>query len=108
MTESTDRAWVTGAQATPVWAVSALLRAMDDSLQARFNPVAVQGEISGFSRASSGHCYFVLKDEQGQIRCALFRRAASLLDFEARDGQLVQVQAHSALLRSTPSLTMPT
>jgi exodeoxyribonuclease VII large subunit len=92
MTEATGRAWTAGEQATPVWAVSALLRAMDDSLQARFNPVAVQGEISGFSRASSGHCYFVLKDEQGQIRCALFRRAASLLDFDARDGQLVQVR----------------
>ena len=92
MTEATGRAWAVGEQATPVWAVSALLRAMDDSLQARFNPVAVQGEISGFSRASSGHCYFVLKDEQGQIRCALFRRAASLLDFDARDGQLVQVR----------------
>ena len=92
MTEAAGRAWAAGEQATPVWAVSALLRAMDDSLQARFNPVAVQGEISGFSRASSGHCYFVLKDEQGQIRCALFRRAVSLLDFDARDGQLVQVR----------------
>lgn len=78
--------------AMPVWSVSALLRAMDDSLQARFNPVSVQGEISGLTRASSGHCYFVLKDEQGQIRCALFRRAASLLDFAARDGQRVQVR----------------
>ena len=78
--------------AVPVWSVSALLRAMDDSLQARFNPVSVQGEISGLTRASSGHCYFVLKDEQGQIRCALFRRAASMLDFAARDGQRVQVR----------------
>ncbi|MEI7782893.1 MAG: exodeoxyribonuclease VII large subunit [Betaproteobacteria bacterium] len=76
----------------PLWSVSALLRAMDDSLQARFNPVSVQGEISGLTRASSGHCYFVLKDEQGQIRCALFRRAASMLDFAARDGQRVQVR----------------
>lgn len=78
--------------ATPIWSVSALLHAMDDSLQARFNPVSVQGEISGLTRASSGHCYFVLKDEQGQIRCALFRRAASMLDFAARDGQRVQVR----------------
>lgn len=75
-----------------VWAVGALLRAMADSLDARFNPVVVQGEISGFTRASSGHCYFTLKDEQGQIRCALFRRAASLLDFAPRDGQLVEVR----------------
>ncbi|MDO9358506.1 MAG: exodeoxyribonuclease VII large subunit [Polaromonas sp.] len=75
-----------------MWAVGALLRAVADSLEARFNPVAVQGEITGFSRAASGHCYFSLKDEQGQVRCAMFRRAASLVDFLPRDGQLVEVR----------------
>ncbi|MDP3311621.1 MAG: exodeoxyribonuclease VII large subunit, partial [Polaromonas sp.] len=41
-----------------VWPVGSLLRAIADSLEARFNPVAVQGELIGFSRAASGHCYF--------------------------------------------------
>ena len=75
-----------------VWPVGSLLRAIADSLEARFNPVAVKGEIAGFTRAASGHCYFHLKDEQGQVRCAMFRRAASLLDFSPRDGQLVEVR----------------
>ena len=75
-----------------IWPVGSLLRAIAESLEARFNPVAVQGEISGFSRASSGHCYFSLKDEQGQVRCAMFRRAAGLLDFSPRDGQLVELR----------------
>ena len=75
-----------------VWPVSALLRAIADSLEARFNPVTVQGELSGFSRAASGHCYFSLKDAQGQVRCAMFRRAAALLDFSPRDGQLVELR----------------
>jgi exodeoxyribonuclease VII large subunit len=75
-----------------IWPVGSLLRAIADSLEARFNPVAVQGELSSFSRAASGHCYFSLKDEQGQIRCAMFRRAAGLLDFAPRDGQLVEVR----------------
>lgn len=75
-----------------IWPVGSLLRAIADSLEARFNPVAVQGEISGFSRAASGHCYFSLKDEQGQVRCAMFRRAAGLLDFSPRDGQLVELR----------------
>jgi len=75
-----------------IWPVGALCRAIADALEARFNPVAVRGEISGFSRASSGHCYFNLKDGQGQIRCAMFRRAASLLDFSPRDGGLVEVR----------------
>lgn len=75
-----------------LWPVGSLLRAIADSLEASFNPVAVQGEITGFSRAASGHCYFSLKDAQGQIRCAMFRRAAGLLDFSPRDGQLVELR----------------
>ncbi|MBP6304814.1 MAG: exodeoxyribonuclease VII large subunit, partial [Giesbergeria sp.] len=51
-----------------VWDVGALCLAVGDLLQARFNPVSVRGEISGFSRAASGHCYFSIKDAGGQIR----------------------------------------
>lgn len=76
-----------------IWQVGALCRAVADTLDAKFNPVAVRGEISGFSRAASGHCYFSLKDETGQIRCAMFRRAAGLLDFSPRDGELVELRA---------------
>ncbi len=75
-----------------IWPVGVLCRAIADALDARFNPVAVRGEVSGFSRAASGHCYFSLKDESGQIRCAMFRRAAGLLDFAPRDGELVEVR----------------
>ena len=74
-----------------IWQVGALCRAIADALEARFNPVAVRGEISGFSRAASGHCYFSLKDAQGQIRCAMFRRAAGLMDFLPGDGEMVEV-----------------
>lgn len=75
-----------------IWPVAALLRSIAEALETRFNPVAVQGEISGFSRASSGHCYFSLKDNDAQIRCAMFRRAAGLLDFDPRDGQRVELR----------------
>lgn len=75
-----------------IWQVGALCRAIADALDARFNPVAVRAEISGFTRASSGHCYFLLKDESGQIRCAMFRRSAGLLAFEPRDGELVEAR----------------
>jgi exodeoxyribonuclease VII large subunit len=75
-----------------VWPVGALCRAIADALEARFNPVTVRGEISGFSRAASGHCYFSLKDESGQLRCAMFRRAAVSLEFAPRDGELVEVR----------------
>lgn len=83
-----------------VWGVSALLLAVGDALQARFGGVAVRGEISGFTRASSGHCYFTLKDAEGapgSLRCAMFRRSASLLDFAAADGQRVDVRGRLAV-----------
>jgi exodeoxyribonuclease VII large subunit len=75
-----------------VWAVGPLMRAVADTVSARFNPVAVRGELSGFSRAASGHCYFSLKDDTGQVRCAMFRRSADQLDFAPRDGQLVEAR----------------
>ncbi|MCB1979152.1 MAG: exodeoxyribonuclease VII large subunit [Burkholderiaceae bacterium] len=81
-----------GGGAERIWGVGALCLAVGDTLAARFNPVAVRGEISGFSRAASGHCYFSIKDAGGQIRCAMFRRAAGLLGFTPRDGDSVELR----------------
>ena len=89
-----------------LWPVSSLLKAIADSLEARFNPVAVQGEISGFSRAASGHCYFSLKDDDGQIRCAMFRRAATLLDFSPRDGQRVELRGRLGVYEARGELQL--
>ena len=89
-----------------LWPVSSLLKAIADSLEARFNPVAVQGEISGFSRAASGHCYFSLKDDDGQIRCAMFRRAATLLDFNPRDGQRVELRGRLGVYEARGELQL--
>jgi exodeoxyribonuclease VII large subunit len=83
-----------------VWDVSALLLAVGDALSARFGAVAVRGELSGFTRAASGHCYFTLKDAEGQaasLRCAMFRRAASLLAFAPADGQRVELRGRLAV-----------
>ena len=89
-----------------IWPVGSLLKAIADSLEGRFNPVAVQGEISGFSRATSGHCYFSLKDNDGQIRCAMFRRVASLLDFTPRDGQRVELRGRLGVYESRGELQL--
>lgn len=94
------------AMAPRVWEVGALCRAVADALQARFNPVAVRGEITGFSRASSGHCYFSIKDAQGQIRCAMFRRAASQLDFVPRDGELVELRGRLGVYEARGDLQL--
>lgn len=84
----------------PAWDVGALLVAAADTLQARFGACRVRGELSGLTRAASGHCYFTLKDigagagpnaGGAVLRCAMFRRAAALIDFAARDGQQVEL-----------------
>lgn len=85
---------------TPVWSVASLLLAVSDALGARFAAVAVRGELSSLTRPASGHLYFALKDADGQaavLRCAMFRRAASLLDFAPRDGQQVELRGRLAL-----------
>ncbi|PVE41749.1 exodeoxyribonuclease VII large subunit [Limnohabitans planktonicus] len=88
------------------WTVSALCRAVADTLDAQFNPVTVRGEISGFSRAASGHCYFSIKDDTGQIRCAMFRRAASLVNFSPRDGELVEVRGRLSVYEARGDLQL--
>lgn len=97
------------AGARPVWGVAALVLAAGDALAARFGAVSVRGEISGFSRAGSGHCYFALKDADGAaalLRCAMFRRAASLLDFVPRDGMQVELRGRIGLYEARGELQL--
>ncbi|WP_026815871.1 exodeoxyribonuclease VII large subunit [Arenimonas composti] len=68
-----------------------------DLLEGSFAQVWVEGEISGFARPASGHCYFTLKDERAQVRCALFRQNAQRLRFLPRDGMLVQARGRLTL-----------
>lgn len=95
--------------ASDVWSVGALLLAVGDALTARFAAVSVRGELSGFTRAGSGHCYFTLKDASGQaaaLRCAMFRRSASLLGFSPRDGQQVELRGRLAVYEARGELQM--
>jgi exodeoxyribonuclease VII large subunit len=82
-----------------VWNVAALVHAVSDALAARFGAVAVRGEVGGYTRAASGHCYFALKDAQGTaaLRCTMFRRAAALLDFTPEEGDLVELRGRLAV-----------
>lgn len=92
-----------------VWGVGALLLATGDALSARFGAVAVRGELSGFSRAASGHCYFSLKDTGGAaalLRCAMFRRAAALVDFQPADGQQVELRGRLGVYEPRGELQM--
>ena len=76
-----------------VMTVSALTRNIRDVVESRFPVLWVRGEISNFLRARSGHAYFILKDEQAQLRCVMFRHRGQYLDWSPADGMEVEVQA---------------
>ena len=59
--------------------------------------VAVRGEISGFKRYASGHCYFVLKDETSRVQCVLWRQQAASLTFRPEDGMRVTARGAASL-----------
>ena len=62
--------------------------------------VYVRGEISGFKRASSGHCYFNLKDENSVIPAVMFYGHASRLKFEPENGMKVLVRGYVDVYKS--------
>jgi exodeoxyribonuclease VII large subunit len=95
--------------APQAWSVSALLVAAGDALAARFGAVTVRGELSGTTRASSGHCYFTLKDSAGgtgALRCAMFRRAAMLSNVPLQDGLQVELRGRLAVYEQRGELQM--
>lgn len=57
----------------------------------------VAGEVSNLTRAASGHCYFVLKDAQAQVRCTLFRQQVQALSSPLQDGDLIEVSGRITL-----------
>jgi exodeoxyribonuclease VII large subunit len=77
----------------PVISVGELNRRARELVESGFPLVWVAGEISNFTRAASGHCYFSLKDAQAQVRCVFFRHKAALIDFALANGMQVEVRA---------------
>ena len=80
-----------------ILSVGDLNRAIASSLEERFDTVWVGGEISNFKAYDSGHWYFSLKDEEGQIRCVMFRGRNGQVGFMPQSGDLVEVAANLSL-----------
>ena len=73
------------------WTVAELtvyIRELFD-LDYRLQDVRVEGEISNFTRARSGHLYFTLKDESAQLRCVMWRSAAERLTVDLDEGDAI-------------------
>src|SRR5438067_1998372 len=74
-----------------VFTVSELTRTIRGTLEAKFDAVWVQGEISNYKKHPSGHQYFTLKDQRAQIACVIWRDAMAPLRQPLVDGVQVQV-----------------
>ncbi|HEX6986552.1 MAG TPA: exodeoxyribonuclease VII large subunit [Planctomycetaceae bacterium] len=66
--------------------VSELTRQVKELIEGGLPFVLVQGEVSNFVRAGSGHLYLTLKDESAQLRAVMWRGSAARLRFEPEDG----------------------
>jgi len=88
----------TARTAPEIFTPSGLNRLVRDLLEDAL-PVGVwiEGELSNVARPASGHIYFTLKDANAQVRCAMFRMAASRLRFRPADGMHVLIRAKVGL-----------
>jgi len=77
-----------------VLSVGELTGQIKQTLEGSFGRVWVSGEISNFSRPSSGHCYLTLKDDSAQIRAVIWRNAAKAARFDLHDGLEVICQGY--------------
>jgi exodeoxyribonuclease VII large subunit len=73
----------------PEYTVSELARALKRSIEENFAYVRVRGEISGFKRHASGHCYLSLKDADAVIDAVCWRMTAIRLGLKPEDGMEV-------------------
>jgi exodeoxyribonuclease VII large subunit len=70
----------------PALSVSELSSALKRTVEGAFDHVRVRGEISGFKRVASGHCYFTLKDDSACIDAVIWRGQAAAVRFAPEDG----------------------
>ena len=79
-----------------IYSISELNLTVKSLLESKFDSLWISGEISNLSKPSSGHLYFSLKDNNAQIRCALFRGYQNQ-NFPLSNGQQILVQANISL-----------
>ncbi len=84
-------------ETAPHWTVTELTRYLRQVLESdsALQDVWVQGEVSNFSRPSSGHLYFTLKDSKSSLRCVVWKTDALRLRMTLQDG--MAVEAHGTI-----------
>ncbi len=80
--------------ASTTYTVTQLTNRIKDLLESNFFSVELEGEISNYRPSSSGHVYFVIKDETSSISAALFKGKSRYLTFNPKDGMKVRVKGN--------------
>ncbi|HEU5280738.1 MAG TPA: exodeoxyribonuclease VII large subunit [Gammaproteobacteria bacterium] len=80
-----------------VFTVSELNNNVKFLLEEAFERIHVEGEISNFAAPTSGHWYFTLKDNNAQVRCALFKGSQRRIQTTPKDGMHVTITARASL-----------
>ena len=83
-----------------VWTVGDLVREVRELVEHSYAHITVDGEISNWRPAGSGHCYFTLKDGNAQLSVVMFRRQAALLRFKPKDGDAVRLRGQVSVYES--------
>jgi exodeoxyribonuclease VII large subunit len=83
-----------------VWSVAALVQNVRGLVERSYGQVTVEGEISNWRPAASGHCYFTLKDGDAQLSIVMFRRQAQLMRFKPKDGDAVRLRGQLSVYES--------
>jgi len=86
--------------------VGQLIAGLKGLLEQQVGRVWVVGEISNLHRARSGHCYFTLKDSDGQMRAALFRGQAQRVRFELEEGLEIVAEAEVSIYAARGDLQL--
>ena len=80
-----------------IYSVSDYIKLCKNAIEKSIPQCFVQGEISNLSKPSSGHWYFTLKDENGQVRCAFFRLNQRKIKFSPENGMSVIIRGATTL-----------
>ena len=80
-----------------IFSVSEINRLVKKVLTDSFDSVWIKGEISNFTKASSGHWYFTIKDNTSQVRCTMFRGKNNFINWDVKDGDLVEIHCDIGL-----------
>ncbi|MGB7547994.1 MAG: exodeoxyribonuclease VII large subunit [Terracidiphilus sp.] len=89
-----------------IWPVRELVGQVRELVEQCYGDVWVEGEISNFRPAPSGHIYFTLKDAEAQLPVVLFRRQALLLRFRPEDGLHVLVRGRASVYEQRGQLQL--